>query len=654
MQKGCYNYCLLHHGNNSVEYIRYKMVRFTLSTMVKSLILLVLSCISVIATAGGVSLPALFQSHMVLQRGQDIPVWGWAGQGETVTVEFRGKKYTATTDSNGRWQVNIPKQKAGGPYTMTINDQILTDIMVGDVWLCSGQSNVDITIERVYPQYAADIDAYSNEKIRLFQVRTKASVSVDKDVKVNVGWKSANKQNAWTFSALGYFLAQKIYKETGVPQGIIQSSLGGSPIQAWLAIDSLKNTEYYSNYLLYTDSAYVADQTKANNRANDVWFNTMNATDSGQVEGYVNPNYNDSGWNVYNQYDNRAWARYNGKAITGSIWLRQHVNVDKAHAGKPAKLLLGTLHDMDYTYVNGKQVGVTYYQYPPRRYKIPAGLLHEGDNTITVRVIVKSGMANFFKDKPHEIVFEDGSKVPLSLEWKMKTGSIMPEGPLGGKINTNNQASVLYNGMIYPLAPYAIKGVVWYQGESNTGKPLEYGDMLKKMIGNWRTIFNNPTLPFNIVQLAGYMDYSEKPQNSTWTQLREQQRIVARDDAYASITAAHDLGEASDIHPLRKREVAERCAMALLNGIQSPQPVKIEKRGEAMAVIMDQPLQDNDSTGDLEILVNGTWRNVKGKAHDKEIIINEVGDKVRYAWKSNPINATLVGKNKLPVVPFEL
>lgn len=622
--------------------------------MARSIILLVLSCISLIAKAGGVSLPALFQSHMVLQRGQDIPVWGWAEKGETVIVEFRGKKYTATTDSNGRWQVNIPKQKAGGPYTMTINDQILTDIMVGDVWLCSGQSNVDITIERVYPQYATDIDTYSNDNIRLFQVRTKASVSVGKDVKENIGWKSANKQNAWTFSALGYFLAQKIYKETGVPQGIIQSSLGGSPIQAWLAIDSLKNTEYYSNYLLYTDSAYVAAQTKANNRANDVWFNTMNATDSGQVEGYVNPNYNDSGWNVYNQYDNRAWARHKGKAITGSIWLRQHINVDKLHAGKPAKLLLGTLHDMDYTYVNGKQVGVTYYQYPPRRYTIPAGLLHEGDNTIAVRIIVKSGMANFFKDKPHEIVFEDGSQLPLSLDWKMKTGSVMPEGPLGGKINTNNQASVLYNGMIFPLAPYAIKGVVWYQGESNTGKPLEYGDMLKKMMGNWRTIFNNPTLPFNIVQLAGYMDYSEKPQNSTWTQLREQQRTVVKDDAYATITAAHDLGEASDIHPLRKREVAERCAMALLNGVQSPQPVKLEKRGEKMVVIMDQPLQDNDGTGDLEILVNGTWHNVSGKAHDKEIIINEVGDKVRYAWKSNPINATLVGKNKLPVVPFEL
>lgn len=147
-----------------------------LSTMAKSFILLMLTCISI--TAGGVSLPALFQSHMVLQRGQDIPVWGWAEKGEAVTVEFRGKKYTATTDSNGRWQVSLPKQKAGGPYTMTINDQVLTDVMVGDVWLCSGQSNVDVTIERVYPQYAADIDAYSNDKIRLFQVRTKASVSV--------------------------------------------------------------------------------------------------------------------------------------------------------------------------------------------------------------------------------------------------------------------------------------------------------------------------------------------------------------------------------------------------------------------------------------------------------------------------------------------
>ena len=601
--------------------------------------------------AGGVTLPALFQSHMVLQRGQDIPVWGWAGQGETVTVEFRGKKYTATADSNGKWQVMLPKQKAGGPYTLSINDKTLTDVMVGDVWLCSGQSNVDITIERVYPQYTSDIDAYNNDKIRLFQVRTKASVKEKKDVSVNIAWKYANKQNAWTFSSLGYFLARKMYEETGVAQGIIQSSLGGSPIQAWLDIDSLKNTDYYSTFLLYTDSAYIADQTKANNRANDVWTNTMNMTDPGLSGKYAESSCSDDSWRTYNQYDNWSWARHDGKAIIGSIWLRQHVNIDKAHAGKSARLLL----DMDYTYVNGKQVGVTYYQYPPRRYTIPAGLLREGDNVIAVRIVVKSGMANFFKDKPHEIVFdEDKSTVPLSLDWKIKTGSLMPEGPLGGKLNTNNQASVLYNGMIFPLAPYAIKGVVWYQGESNTGKPLEYGDMLKNMMGNWRAIFKNPTLPFNIVQLAGYMDYSEKPQNSTWTQLREQQRLSAKDDAYATITCAHDLGEASDIHPLRKREVAERCAIALLKGIQSPQPVRIEKRGESMVVIMDQQLQDNDETGDLEIFSNGTWQTVKGKAHGTEIIINAIGDKIRYAWKSNPINATLMGKNGLPVVPFEL
>ena len=623
--------------------------------MARSITLLALSCISLLTMAGGVTLPALFQSHMVLQRGQNIPVWGWAGQGETVAVEFRGKKYTATADSNGKWQVMLPKQKAGGPYTLSINDKTLTDVMVGDVWLCSGQSNVDITIERVYPQYTSDIDAYNNDKIRLFQVRTKASVKEKKDVSVNIAWKYANKQNAWTFSSLGYFLARKMYEETGVAQGIIQSSLGGSPIQAWLDIDSLKNTDYYSTFLLYTDSAYIADQTKANNRANDVWTNIMNMTDPGLSGKYSESSCPDDSWRTYNQYDNWSWARHDGKAIIGSIWLRQHVNIDKAHAGKSARLLLGTFHDMDYTYVNGKQVGVTYYQYPPRRYTIPAGLLREGDNVIAVRIVVKSGMANFFKDKPHEIVFdEDKSTVPLSLDWKIKTGSLMPEGPLGGKLNTNNQASVLYNGMIFPLAPYAIKGVVWYQGESNTGKPLEYGDMLKKRMGNWRAIFKNPTLPFNIVQLAGYMDYSEKPQNSTWTQLREQQRLSAKDDAYATITCAHDLGEASDIHPLRKREVAERCAIALLKGIQSPQPVRIEKRGERMVVIMDQQLQDNDETGDLEIFSNGTWQTVKGKAHGTEIIINAIGDKIRYAWKSNPINATLMGKNGLPVVPFEL
>ena len=616
--------------------------------------MLALFCISLTATAGSVTLPALFQSHMVLQRGQDIPVWGWAGAGETVTVGFRGKKYSATAGSDGRWQVTIPRQKAGGPYTMTINDKTLSDVMVGDVWLCSGQSNVDINIERVYPQYAADIDAYTNDKIRLFQVKTNPNPALPREGGQALGqWKTASKQNAWKFSALGYFLAQKIYKETGVPQGVIQSSLGGSPIQAWLSIDSLKNTDYYSTYLLYTDSAYISDQTKANNRANDVWFNTMNATDPGQTEGYTLPGYNDAAWKVCNQYDNATWAKHNGRPIIGSVWLRQHVNIDKAHAGKTAKLLLGTLHDMDYTFVNGKQVGVTYYQYPPRRYTIPAGLLHEGDNVIAVRIIVKSGTANFFKDKPHEIAFEDGSTVPLSLDWKTKTGSLMPEGPLGGKINTNNQASVLYNGMIYPLAPFALKGVVWYQGESNTGKPLEYGDMLKKMIGNWRTIFGNATLPFNIVQLAGYMDYSAKPQNSTWSQLREQQRIVAAKVPYTTITAAHDLGEASDIHPLRKREVAERCAIALLNGTESPQPLSTEHRDGSTIVVMDQPLQDCDSVGDLEIFANGSWRNVAGKAHDREIIIPEVGEKVRYAWKSNPINARLMGRNNLPVVPFE-
>ena len=631
----------------------YKMTRLSFSGMTRGIALLALSCISLFSMAGSVTLPALFQSHMVLQRGQDIPVWGWAGQGETVTVEFRGKKYSATADSNGKWQVMLPKQKAGGPYTLSINDKTLTDVMVGDVWLCSGQSNVDVTIERVYPQYTTEIDNYNNDKIRLFQVRTKASVSEDKDVKVNIAWKTPTKQNAWTFSSLGYFLARKMYEETGVAQGIIQSSLGGSPIQAWLNIDSLKNTDYYSTFMLYTDSAYIADQTKANNRANDVWTNTMNMTDPGISGKYADSSCLDESWRTYNQYDNWSWARHEGKAITGSIWLRQHVNIDKAHAGKPAKLLLGTFHDMDYTYVNGKQVGVTYYQYPPRRYNIPAGVLREGDNVIAVRIIVKSGMANFFKDKPHEIVFEDNSTVPISLDWKIKTGSLMPEGPLGGKLNTNNQASVLYNGMISPLAPYAIKGVVWYQGESNTGKPMEYGGMLTKMMGNWRSIFGNPMLPFNIVQLAGYMDYSEKPQDSTWSQLREQQRLSAKGDAYATITCAHDLGEASDIHPLRKREVAERCAMALLKGIVSPQPIRMEKRGDSMVVIMDQQLQDNDGTGDMEIFSNGKWQNVKGKAHGTEIIIDAIGDKVRYAWKSNPINATLMGKNGLPVVPFE-
>lgn len=631
--------------------------------IILTLILLAATC------CHAATLPRLFQSGMVLQRNSPIPVWGTADKGEQIAVTFRGKTYTTTADDGGKWSITLPKQKAGGPYTLQVNDITLTDILIGDVWMVSGQSNIDTNIERVYPQYAKDIDSYSNDMIRLFRVQTDYSTQRKDDI-LPTEWKPLTKDNAWGFSAVGYFLGQKMFSDTrGVPQGIIQSSLGGSPIQAWVDIDSLKEFpgNYYTDYMLYTDPEYVDLQTRANKRANDVWFQVMNDADPGYGK-FEKATCDDSAWPEHDQYDNGAWARHEGRAITGSMWLRQHIAIDAAHAGQGATLLLGTLHDMDYTYVNGRQVGVTYYQYPPRRYKIPAGLLHEGDNVIAVRIICKSGMAHFYKDKPHEIVFDDGTRQPISTKWLTHKGALVMEQPLGGKVNTQNQASVLYNGMIHPLAPYALSGIVWYQGESNTGRPQEYGPLLRKLTGNWRTLWQRPDLPFCIVQLANHMEPTDQPQESGWAALREQQRLVAAEDPNISLAVAIDLGEASDIHPLRKREVAERCALALSNAVYgkrntlSPQPIGATVEQGRIVIAMDQPLRQCDTLKEMEVRgSDGKFHNAKAVAEGNRVIVplteampQKAPITIRHAWKNNPARINLYGTNGLPATPFQI
>ena len=409
-----------------------------------------LLCVSAIEAK--VSLAQLFQSGMVLQRGKSIPIWGKAETGELVTIRFNNKQYVTTADLQGNWRVNLPKMKAGGPYTMTVGDIVLTNILIGDVWLLSGQSNIDVTIERVYPQYTKEIDTYENPNIRLFRVQNETAVhGVKEDIRpTTINWKPVNKENAWLFSAVGYFLGKRMYEKTHVAQGIIVNSWGGTPIEAWISADSLredypqliKRAEFFQN------DNYVKAQAQANMEADRQWQKILKATDPGILDDWTSPSFDDSQWQT----------------------------VDKAHAGKPARLLLGTLFDQDFTYLNGQQIGHTGYQYPPRRYDIPEGLLREGDNVITVRFINKYGLVHFIPEKPYLIAFgEDrfsqnpmpSDVIPLSESWQMKIGAEMPNCP-SGDISLQNIPTTLYNAVVYPLAPYALSGAVWYQGESNT------------------------------------------------------------------------------------------------------------------------------------------------------------------------------------------
>ena len=416
-----------------------------------------------------ITMPQLFQSGMVMQRGKAISVWGKADAGENITIYFNKKKYATTADADGRWRVDLPKMKAGGPYQMTVNEQTIDNIMIGDVWLLSGQSNIDVHIERVYPQYTKEVDDDENLNIRLFRVQNETSThGVKDDIRpTSINWKPLNKKNAWPFSAVGYFLGKRMFEKTGVAQGVIVNSWGGTPIEAWISEDSLK-VDYpmlIKRTQMYQSDNYVRAQMQANAAANQQWDAILNQNDPGYAETSVD----DTKWHPINQ-DNWMWRG------TGSVWLRQHINIDKQHAGKPARLLLGTLFDQDVTYLNGKEIGHTYYQYPPRRYDIPEGLLREGDNVIAIRFINKYGAAHFIPEKPYMLCFGDDrlsqnpmpkDVLPLGKEWMMQVGAEMPNCP-SGDVSLQNLPTTLYNAVLYPLAPYAINGIVWYQGESNT------------------------------------------------------------------------------------------------------------------------------------------------------------------------------------------
>ncbi len=662
-------------------------------------ILALASCLSAMATVKPAS---LFQNGMVLQRGREIPVWGTADSGERVDVVFRGHTYTTTAGADGKWRIQLPKQKAGGPYTLNIAGTELTDVLIGDVWICSGQSNIDVNIERVYPIYSAEVDAANDNHIRLIRVINQTNTHETQTHTRTTAWQPLSKQDAWQFSAVGYFLGKEMKRRHGVPQGIIQTSWGGTPIEAWLSSETMRSRwpEQYEETQVWDDANMVEAWSRASAASSNRWEKMLAERDLGLKEDWTSSSYREGPeWQAVEQFQpNLAdWAQpqaddatnqglkrrlaecqdlasyglqstqlVSGRSFCGTLYLRQHIHIDAAHAGRPALLLLGTLYDQDYTYLNGKEVGRTYYQYPPRRYSIPAGLLKEGDNVLTIRFVNKSGIPHFIPEKPYMLVFEDTKDtVRLATTWLKRVGCTMPT-QRGGGAALQNLPSTLYNAMLAPLAPYAISGVVWYQGESNTGRAQLYADQLAALEADWRKAFEQPELAFAIVQLANHMAPSLQPQETGWAQLREAQRTVAQFDAHSGLVVAIDCGENVDIHPLRKHLIAERAANCFDRLVfqkkneQSPAPVSALRKGNEVVITFDAPLSPSARIHEVELAsADRRFRNADARAEGQNLIVRlpegmEKATFLRYAWKNNPLRANLYGRTSLPASPFEM
>lgn len=616
-----------------------------------------------------VKLPAVLSDGMVLQRERPIKIWGTADSAEEVTVTFNKKKYSVTADAGGDWQVVLPSMKAGGPYELTVNDICVKDILIGDVWLCSGQSNMELTVDRVTDMFRQEIESYENPMIRY--VKTPYGNDLhgpQKDVSL-MNWLPLTIKNALSYSALPYFFAQEMYNETKVPVGIINSSWGGSSIEAWMSEEALQAFPVNLRERdIFNSDAYRELINKSNTLMSGFWNASLYKGDQGLHDPtpWYHPSLDDSDWQTVDMFSS-DWGLKNGYLVNGSHWFRQNVRLSAAQADKDAVLRLGCIVDADSVFVNGIFVGTVAYQYPPRIYKVPATVLKAGDNVVTVRLISYGGRPAFVRDKLYCMAM-DGDTINLSHKWKYKPGCEMPAKK--GGISFQNIPTGMYNSMISPLRNLSFKGVLWYQGETNAGRPNEYEALLVAMVNDWREKLNDRNLPFFIMQLPNFMQSHSQPVESGWAGMREAQRQAVLKLPNSALTVTIDLGEWNDIHPLNKKEVARRTALLVKKrvyghkGIVSGGPMISDMKVDNDKVIlsfetgMDDLMPVDRLQGFALAGADGhfKWAEARIEGHKVMVWNSDIAHpvKVRYAWDDNPENANLKNKSGLPASPFQL
>lgn len=625
------------------------------------LTLLVCTFISLLFEAK-ITLPNLVSDGMVLQRNQKLNIWGKADAGERVEVKFLNKNHKTVADQQGNWKISLPEQKAGGPYTMTINEITLKDIMIGDVWLASGQSNMELPMRRLTPLYSNEIKTANHPNIRFFTVPQTYNFK-SPQTELNGGkWEATNPQTILNFSGVAYFFAKEISEKNKVAVGIIHSSLGGSPIQAWMDEKSLKKyPEYLDEAKKWQSDELIKTTESTEQAAGKAWYSELDQRDLGLNQHWENFDLDDSAWKTMTIPG--SWEDKEG-AFDGSVWFRKEIVLTKNQAQKPAFLNLGRIKDADVTYINGVKVGNVTYEYPPRWYDVPAGILKEGKNVIAVRISNGGGRGEFIKDKPYYLEV-DGQKIDLKSEWKYKIGAKM-EKMAPGTTFIRWKPTGLYNAMINPLINYSIKGALWYQGESNTGKPSEYRDLLTTMITDWRSKWNQKEMPFLIVQLANFMEAKSQPIESNWAEFRNQQRLVSLDVPKTGLAVTIDLGEWNDIHPLNKKSVGDRLALQALKiaygqNILADGPVYQSMKTEGSKVVLTFK-SGTDSFAKVGALTgfsiknsDGKWSWAKAKTNGKSIVVwsDAVSHPtaVRYDWADNP-DGNLKNTAGLPASPF--
>ena len=621
-----------------------------------------------------IRLPRFFSSHMVLQRQKPVPVWGWADAGEKVTVQLvtmgivkQSKSTKAGKD--GKWTITLDASEAGGPYQLVIKGKqtslTLDDVLFGEVWLCSGQSNMEMLVNRVVNS-EEEKKAAKFPQIRHFKIPHDRSLTPLEDVSGGE-WQLASPETVGNFSAVAYFYARELYEKLNVPIGLINSSWGGTQIESWISKDAMQTFDEFKEPLAQMpgslDSLSNARKQKLDEK---IIAEQGNFPYPSEVKSWMLPTFDDSNWKtmaVPGYYDLKTFAGHDGL-----IWFRKEFVLPDSLAGRSLVLNMGGIDDTDRTYVNGIKVGESFVKTSESRtYIIPAGLLKAGKNLIAVR-IEDLGAIGGIIGKPEQLnIAINDFKLPLAGEWKFRIETSVNTKQFAG---ANVAGTILFNAMIAPLIPYAMQGAIWYQGESNASRAYQYRTSFPLMINDWRKRWG-ADFPFLFVQLASYgAQGGNSEKGSTWAELREAQALTLKSVPNTGMAVISDIGETADIHPKNKQDVGKRLAYYALKKVYSldrvyfgPDYQSFFVKGNSVELTFStigSGLMAKDKYGYLRgFEVAGAdqkfyWATaiIEGNkviVHSDKVAVPIA---VRYNWSDDNYEGNLYNKEGLPAAPF--
>ena len=635
----------------------------TAMTMKKISFVIGLLCAGMPISAN-VSLPKIFGDNMVLQRNIPVPVWGWADANEKIEVRFNNQVQTVKAGKDGKWILHLEPENAGGPYTLIIKGKNLiqiNNVLVGEVWICSGQSNMEWTVGQSMnakeETERADIPFIRHIKI------SKTISSLPEDDFTSGTWEVCDSSTVADFTGIGYFFARRIYDELKIPVGLINASWGGTNIETWISREAFENSDEFKEMIAAMPRINLDSLSKLNVQASELRIEKLQSVKFKDLNAdlFKEASFDDSKWPELNQP--QLWEQQSIGELDGVVWLRKTVNLSETDSKKNALLELSKIDDYDITYVNGTKVGNTNQWDAKRKYPIPSGILKEGDNVIAIRVIDNGGGGGIYGDSADLKLTLDGSSVPLSGNWKFQVESVKKS------TNENSLPSLCYNAMINPLIPFAFQGILWYQGESNAGRAYQYRTAFPLLINDWRQKWGKPGMPFYFVQLATYNTAGNSNEGCSWAELREAQSLALQ-LPNTGMCVTTDVGNPRDIHPVNKQEVGKRLAAIALNNLydkamicSGPTFKSMEINGNSIILSFDNigsGLFTPDKYGyvkGFEIAGNDSiFCFAKASILDNKVIISsEKVDNpvaVHFGWVGDASDCNLFNIEGFPAVPF--